>query len=85
MGIPPGFNSVVRGRCVIGCLVALVVFVAFLMGIALMPRIAIFVDSWMPYFPVEPQWRLLEAVVVMMPFAFLILVVYGCFKWVGRS
>jgi len=69
-----------------GFLIILVLWLALLTGVMLLPRLSTFIDDYIPeYFPADmSDWELLEAIVLMMPFIFLLFVLYGAFRWVTK-
>lgn len=68
-----------------GFVVILVIWLALLTGIMLLPRLSTFIDDYMPCFPDDmTDWELLEAIVLLMPFIFLLFVLYGAFRWVTK-
>ena len=68
-----------------GCLVLLIIWLGLMIGLVLLPKIHTFIDTYLEAFPFGEEWDFLTVVGVLFPFAFLVLVLYGCFKWISKG
>ena len=63
----------------------LIIWLGLLMGLVLLPRIQTFITDYLEQFPLDEDWAFLNVILLLLPFAFLILVLYGAFKWIGKA
>ena len=65
-----------------GLAVLLVIFAAVAVGLVLLPAVQNFILYYGTDYGVD--WEPLTAIVVLLPFGFLVLIFFGAIRWIGR-